>query len=70
MPFQGPGPVHADRITAIHEGILDFVRLFLETEWPSEGDDPHQRAGRLCTDALYHGEEKSLISEGIGGAFG
>ncbi len=29
--FKDP-PVHADRITAIHEGILDFVRLFLETE--------------------------------------
>lgn len=27
-----PPPAHPERIAAIHEGLLDFVRLFLETE--------------------------------------
>lgn len=68
--FKDP-PAHADRIAAIHEGILDFVRLFIETERrlevtvPVSGRDAY--APMLCVtgrkNRAFRKELEALLDE-------
>lgn len=65
-----PPPAHPERIAAIHEGLLDFVRLFLETERrlgvtiPVSGRDAYAPMIAVCD------RKNRRFPQRIGGAAG